>query len=480
MIPVSLQELAAAAGGYLDQVPDPQRQVVGPVLVDSRLVQPGSLFVALPGDRVDGRDFVPAALAAGAVAALVSSPVGGPAIVVDDVQIGLGRVARSVLDRLTPRLRVVSLTGSSGKTTTKDLLAPLLAAAGPTVAPAGSLNNELGVPLTVLRSTAQTRFLLLELGARGIGHIDYLCRIAPPAIGLVLNVGAAHASEFGGREQTALAKGELVEALPADGVAVLNLDDPLVAAMAARTPARVIGFGRSATAQVRAEEVRLDSRACPSFRLVTATGRAPVRLQLHGEHQVLNALAAASVALTVGLTVERVAELLSSQPPSSRWRMEITERPDGVLVVNDAYNANPDSVRAALEALAVIGTGRRTWAVLGEMLELGAESGPEHEAVGRLAARLGVDQVLAVGEGARPVLVGAGEAGAAISWAAGVDEAGAQLADRLRPGDVVLVKASRSIGLDRLAASLTADGVGTQAGTGHNLGPDSSDREEVG
>jgi UDP-N-acetylmuramoyl-tripeptide--D-alanyl-D-alanine ligase len=457
MIPMTVRELTEAVGGRLDQVPDPELVLEGPVLADSRQVLPGCLFVALPGARVDGHDFAAVAYAAGAALVLATRPVGGPAVLVDDVLDGLGRLTRAVLDRLRcgpSGLQVIGLTGSVGKTTSKDLLAALLAEAGPTIAPPGSFNNELGVPLTALRADAQTRHLLLELGARSIGHIAYLCRLAPPSIGVVLNVGAAHAGEFGSREQTARAKGELVEALGPDGVAVLNLDDPLVAGMASRSQARIVGFGRSAQAQVRAEQVRLDDRACASFRLVTPEGAADVRLRLHGEHQVGNALAAAAVAREVGLPVQRVAEVLGRQASTSRWRMEVRERPDGVLVVNDAYNANPDSVRAALRALAVIGSGRHTWAVLGEMLELGGDSVREHEAAGRLATDLGVHQVVAVGEGARPVQAGARAAGADASWVADADEAAGLLRSRLAPGDVVLVKASRSIGLDRLAALL--------------------------
>jgi UDP-N-acetylmuramoyl-tripeptide--D-alanyl-D-alanine ligase len=508
VIGFTLAELAAAAGGRLEQAGDPAAVLDGPVVADSRQVVPGALLVALPGERVDGHDFVAAGFAAGAAAALVSrrpAGVDGPLVLVDDVLVALGRLARALLDRLAAEgtgLRVVALTGSSGKTSTKDLLAGLLAEAGETIAPPGSFNNELGVPLTVLRATRSTRFLLLELGARGVGHIAYLCRVAPPAIGLVLNVGAAHSGEFGGKEATATAKGELVEALPADGVAVLNRDDPWVASMASRTVAPVVWFGSSDDCEVRAEDVDLDPLARPSFRLVTPEGSAPVTLRLHGAHHVDNALAAAAVGRTLGLTVERVAELLAGSAAASRWRMEVTERPDGVVLVNDSYNANPESVRAALQALGVIGRGRRTWAVLGEMLELGPKSQAEHEAVGRAAAELGVDQLVAVGEGARPVLSGA--AGPTTCWVPDVEGAAALLTDRLRPGDVVLVKASRSIGLDRLAAALLTPepagpapergrDSGPGAGTGHNpvatrghdARPDhghdaTTDREEAG
>lgn len=483
MIGFTLAELATATGGRLEQTPDDGLMVDGEVTADSRQVRRGMLFAALPGERVDGHDYLPAAFAAGATVALVDHvPAGvtGPCVVVDEVLPALGRLARALLDRLAAEgtgLRVVALTGSSGKTSTKDLLAGLLAEAGETVAPPGSFNNELGVPLTVLRATRSTRFLLLEMGARGVGHIAYLCRIAPPDVGLVLNVGSAHAGEFGGRELTARAKGELVEAVPAAGVAVLNRDDPFVAGMADRSTAPVVWFGRSPGCDVRAEDVVLDPLARATFRLVTPEGEAPVTLGLHGAHHVDNALAAAAAARAVGLGVDRVAALLSGSTAASRWRMEVTERADGVVVVNDAYNANPESVRAALQALGVIGRGRRTWAVLGEMLELGAESVTEHEAVGRAAAEVGVDELVVVGEGARPVLAGAGAAagprtGPHTGWVPDVAGAAALLADRVRPGDVVLVKASRSIGLDRLAEALLAPGEAADsasgAGTGHN------------
>jgi len=489
VIPLTLAEVAAITGGHLDGGAEAAAVVTGPVVADSRQAVPGCLFAALRGEHVDGHDHAAGAVSAGAVAALAAHPVPAPAVVVPDVLAALGRLARGVLDRLAARPvaggpRVVAVTGSSGKTSTKDLIAPLLARAGSAVAPPESFNNELGVPLTALRAGPDTRFLLLEMGARMPGNIRYLCEIAPPSIGVVLNVGAAHTGVFGSREVTAATKAELVEALPAAGVAVLNADDPLVAGMAARTAARVVWFGHSAAAQVRAEQVRLDAAARACFRLLTPAGTATVSLRLHGTHHVGNALAAAAVGLEAGLDVAQVAELLSERQPASRWRMEVHERADGVIVINDAYNANPDSVRAGLQALVAMGGGRRTWAVLGEMLELG-EAGPaEHDAAGRLAAGLGVGTVVAVGEGARPVHEGARAAGARATWVPGVPQALELLADGLLPGDVVLVKASRSIGLDRLAGGLLHD---ANAGpdrpdslTGHNEARDSGRSGEPG
>jgi UDP-N-acetylmuramoyl-tripeptide--D-alanyl-D-alanine ligase len=462
VIPLTVAQVAAAVGGVLADAPDPGALVRGPVVADSRRAAPGALFVAVPGDHVDGHDYAPAASAAGAVAVLAARPVGVPAVVVGDTVAALGRLASAVLARL-PGLTVVAVTGSSGKTTTKDLLAALLARLGPTVAPPASYNNEIGHPLTVLRAAADTRFLVLETSARGPGHIAHLCAIAPPRLGVVLNVGSAHLGEFGSREAIARSKAELVEALPADGVAVLNADDPLVSAMAERTRARVVGVGRSPHAAVRAEDERLDDRARPAFRLVTAAGRAPVTLRLYGEHHVGNALAAAAVALELGLPLAEVAAGLDAATPASRWRMEVTDRPDGVTVVNDAYNANPESMRAALKALAAIGrTGRRrTWAVLGEMAELGAAAGEEHDALGRLAVRLDIARLVAVGPNARRISAGAGLEGSwanESTWVPDVAAAVALLRAELAPGDVVLVKASRVARLERVAAALLEDG----------------------
>ena len=465
MTRMSLAQVAEAVGGT---VGGDAGTVVDCALTtaDSRSVAPGGLYVAIVGERVDGHEFVPAAVAAGAAAALVARPVPEPHVLVENPVAALGRLARTVVDRLLAGgLVVVGVTGSSGKTSTKDLLAAVLEPLGPTVAPVGSLNTEVGVPLTALGAGPVTRFLVVEMGARGIGHVAELCRITPPQIGVVLNVGAAHAGEFGSPEATARAKSELVAALPdaaAGGVAVLNADDPLVAAMAAVTSARVVRFGLAADADVRAEQVRLDGAGRPTF-LLRAGDREPVEvtLPLHGAHHVSNALAAAAVALELGATPAGLADALVTAVPRSRWRMEVVERADGVTVVNDAYNANPDSVRAALAALAAMAGGRRTWAVLGEMLELGAASTAEHEQVGRLARRSGVARLLVVGQGARAMHTGALAEGAVDGEGsrvvADVPAALELLTVELQPGDVVLVKASRSSGLELVAAGLLGE-----------------------
>src|SRR4051794_23561099 len=461
MIPTTLLDVAAAVDGQL-LATDPTA-IVTSVVLDSRSVQPGALFVAVKGERVDGHDFAVAAVEQlGAVGVLGQQAVPVPCVVVPDPQTALGLLARSVLDRL-PECTVVGVTGSAGKTSTKDLIGSVLSPSIATVVPVGSQNNEYGLPLTVLRADDATRVLVAEMGARGIGHIATLTRIAPPRIGVVLNVGTAHLGEYGSVAAIAQAKGELVEALPSadrGGVAVLNADDPLVLPMAARTSARVVLVGVGPAAEVRAEDVRLLPGAHASFTLVTPEGSAPVDLGYVGAHQVGNALAAAAVARELAMPVSDVAAALSQARPASRWRMEVVERPDGVTIVNDAYNASPDSVRAALETLVGLAAGRRTWAVLGEMLELGEARVDQHETVGHLAARLGVDRLLVVGEGARPI---ADAANRYRAWAdvpmvvPDVAAAVELLRQDLRTEDVVLVKASRSIGLERLVDALLLD-----------------------
>ncbi|UQX00757.1 UDP-N-acetylmuramoyl-tripeptide--D-alanyl-D-alanine ligase [Streptomyces sp. RerS4] len=473
MIALTLAEIADITGGRPHDIPDPSVRIVGPVVIDSRQVEPGSLFVAFEGEHVDGHDYAERAVAAGAAAVLAARPVGVPAIVVADVEKALGALARAVVERLGTD--VVALTGSAGKTSTKDLIAQVLQHHAPTVWTPGSLNNEIGLPLTALKATAETRHLVLEMGARGIGHIAYLTGLTPPRIGLVLNVGTAHIGEFGGREAIAQAKGELVEALPTEaegGVAVLNADDLLVRAMSARTKARTVLFGEAEDADVRATEVRLTPAGQPAFTLHTPTGCGVVTLRLYGEHHVSNALAAAAVAHVLGMSAEEIASALSGAGTLSRWRMEVTERADGVTIVNDAYNANPESMRAALRALAAMGgaaqaKGGRTWAVLGPMAELGDASLAEHDAVGRLAVRLNVSKLVAVGgREASWLQLGAYNEGSWGEESVLVSDAQAAvdlLRSELRPGDVVLVKASRSIGLERVAQALL-DSEGEVAG----------------
>lgn len=459
MIPLSLAAIAEITGARLDHVADPGAIAAGPVVIDSRSAGPGALFAALPGSRADGHDFAGAAMSAGAAAVLASRPTGFPALIVGDVPDALARLARAVVDSL-PGLAVAGITGSAGKTTTKDLAAQLIENLGQTVAPHESYNNEIGHPLTVLRATVATRYLVLELSARGPGHIARLCQIAPPALGAVLCVGHAHTGEFGSLDAVARAKGELPEALPRHGVALLNADDPRVLAMAGRTAARVVTFGRAPGAGLRAADVRLDESGRAAFTLITPDGSAPVRLRLYGEHNVVNALAAAALARELGLGVAAAAEGLSAAAPRSKWRMEVTRRPDGVTVINDAYNANPEAVAAALRTMTVMAAGRRTFAVLGPMAELGAETQQWHEQAGGMAAQAGVAGLIVVGDDASAMLAGAK---AERSWHGellGVPDAASAveaLGSRLAPGDVVLVKASRAAGLERVALALTGE-----------------------
>ena len=387
MIAMTLEELAGIVGGRLVDA-TPTDLVRGPAFLDSRSPEPDGIFVAFAGEHVDGHDYAMAAVEGGAAAVLGTRATGAPTVLVDDARAALQVLAREVLQRLREEgmwLRVLAITGSQGKTTAKDMLARVLADAGATVATAGSFNNELGLPLTVLRADRRTRYLVLEMGARGVGHLAELCAIAPPDISLVLNVGKAHIGEFGSRERIAVAKGELVEALPPNGAAVLYLDDPLVAAMASRTKAHAWTFGQSAAAAVRLGDVLVDDLGRASFDLTHRGKTQHIALRLLGEHQAVNAAATMAAALAAGLELQDVAESLRAIDRLSPMRMELHERADGLAVINDAYNANPDSVRSALETLERIGrAGRRTVAVLGEMRELGASADEEHRQVGLL------------------------------------------------------------------------------------------------
>ncbi len=472
---MNLSEVAAAvhgrvvdAGGHTDVV------VFGDAFVDSRQVVPGGLFVAINGERVDGHAYAAAAVGSGAAAVLAERPVGVPSVIVDDTVAALALLAGHVLAQL-PSVRVVGITGSQGKTSAKDILAQLLERLGETVATHGSFNNEIGAPLTALRVRRSTAFLVAEMGARGRGHIRELAEMVRPSIGVVLNVGLAHVGEFGSRDAIAVAKRELVEILPADGLAVLNADDERVLNMRDHTAAPVTTFGVDPGADLRIGSLRVDEEGRPHFVLGAGSESAQVNLPLVGAHQAHNAAAAAAVALHLGLSFDDLVDGLRGLTLRSRWRMEVSRTPHGVTVINDAYNANPDSMRAALTTLAELG-GRggpgRTVAILGEMRELGDRSTAEHEAVGRLAEAVGVALLVVVGEEARAILR---EVGAAkvpdpsqqdqpaqpdrrmdTVWVPDADAAIDAVRGALRPGDVVLVKASRAAGLERVAAALTA------------------------
>jgi UDP-N-acetylmuramoyl-tripeptide--D-alanyl-D-alanine ligase len=456
VIPMTLAEIAEVVDG---RVHGPADVVVSaPAYVDSRSPVAGGLFVAIVGENVDGHVY-----ADGAHAVLGSRPTSAPTVVVADPLAALGLLARHVVGQLD--VTVLAVTGSQGKTGTKDYTAAVLrelAGAEAVVAAVGNNNNELGMPLTALRATEDTRFLVLEMGARHIGQIAHLCRIARPRLAAVLNVGSAHFGKFGGREAIAQAKGEIVEALPADGVAVLNADDPLVAGMASRTAARVISFGSGGAVAWR--DLTLDELGRPSFVLEYDGGAYPVTLLQTGAHQAANAAAAAALAIGAGWPARAVAAALGRARAASPWRMQVGERADGLVVVNDAYNAHPESMRAALEALAAIGerSGRRTVAVLGEMLELGAEHDAGHRGIGTVAADLGIDVLVVVGEAASGIAVGAGDRIGEVILSPGREEATAWLLRNAAPKDVVLVKASRGTALERIADDLLASANDTE------------------
>ncbi|MBT2503986.1 UDP-N-acetylmuramoyl-tripeptide--D-alanyl-D-alanine ligase [Curtobacterium sp. ISL-83] len=491
MIPMTLAEIATAvdgellAGAQATDVAAPGDLVVdGTVETDSRLVRPGSVFFALPGEVTDGRRFVPAATEAGA--ALVVTPelveTTAPQIVVADGYAALAALAHEVVARVRASsadrvdesgapapLHVVGITGSNGKTSTKNMLRTILEQHGETVAPQGSFNNHVGAPISMLRITHDTRYLVVEMGASGVGHIAKLVSIAGPDVGAVLKVGLAHAGEFGGIEATQRAKSEMVTDLPASATALLNVDDDRVASMRAVTAAQVVGFGTSADADYRisgietdrsgtrftltAPPVRREGEHSAQATLPGGTDHLPetvdVRLAILGEHHAMNASAALTVAHLWGVPLAAGAEALASMTRAERWRMELMPGgPDGVTVINDAYNASPDSTAAALRTLAqIVRPGERTVAVLGEMAELGEFSVEEHDRIGRLVVRLGIGQLVVVGRGARPIHQAATLEG---SWdgesvyVEDVDDAVRAVEEMLRPGDVVLVKSSKS------------------------------------
>ncbi len=458
---MTLAEIASATGGTLCDVPNPRALVTGPTASDSREVVPGGMFAAVTGAHVDGHDFAADAIAAGAACLLASRPAGVPAVLVTDVVAALGQLAQAVLTRIGSPA-VIALTGSSGKTSTKDLLSQVLPELGPTVATPRSFNTEIGLPLTVLTADQSTRYLVLEMGARHKGDIAYLTSLTPPRIGLVLNVGSAHIGEFGSKAAIAAAKGELVEALPDaghGGVAVLNADDELVAAMAARTAAEVLLYGRAPHADIRAGDIQFGDRGRASFTLMTPAGAAQVALQQPGEHQISNALATAAVAHALGLETAATAVALSAARSLSPGRMQVIERGDGITIINDAFNANPESMRAGLRTLATMGAGRWSIAVLGEMRELGPHSAAGHAQTGELVGQLGIDMLLAVGGADAQTLAEAARRvnpGLSIDIAADRHAAAGLIRDRLKPGDIVLVKASHSVQLDDLALALAA------------------------
>jgi UDP-N-acetylmuramoyl-tripeptide--D-alanyl-D-alanine ligase len=457
MIELTLPEIAASVSGtlILPAGSDAPATISGTVQTDSRQIVPGGVFFAKRGEETDGHLFAADAVARGAalVVAEHELPIAVPQIIVADTVDALGALASAVVDRARSvgDLRVIGITGSNGKTTTKNLLRAILEQVGETVAPQGSLNNEVGAPLTMLEVTAATRFLVSEMGASGPGEIARLVALAKPDIGVVLKVGLAHAGMFGGIEATQAAKSEMVRDLPPTALAVLNRDDLRVAQMAEITQARVVWFGLDPRADVRATDVVSSARGT-TFRIAFPSGaQREVAFRVLGEHHVYNALAAAAVADALGVDADTIVRGLESVQRAERWRMEVMGGARGVTIINDAYNASPDSMAAALKTLARIAEpGQRTVAVLGEMAELGEVAGPEHDEIGLLAVRLNIGQVVVVGAGARRMHISTINEG---SWdgeslyADTPDEAFELLARTLKSGDLVLVKSSKSAGL---------------------------------
>lgn len=469
MIDLTLDEIAAAVSGrlILSEGTDGSTVVGGLVDTDSREIRPGGIFVAKPGEFTDGHRFADSAIEHGAALVIVERELElatpRPQIVVENSVEALGALATEVIRRVKGlgRLTEIAVTGSNGKTTTKNLLAEIFSARGETVAPIASFNNEVGGPITFCRVRESTEYLIAEMGASAPGEIRRLIRMAKPDVGIVLMVGLAHAGEFGGIETTLRSKTEMVEDLEPDDWAVLNRDDARVASMADKTRARVLWFGRGADADVRAQDVETSLEGT-SFTLILP-GQEPVKVafQVIGEHHVSNALAAAAAAHTQGVPATEIRDALERVTRAERWRMEVVAR-GPITVINDAYNASPDSMAAALRTLAQIaGPEQRTVAVLGEMSELGSQSIEEHDRLGLLAVRLNIGKLVVVGRGARPLHLGAIAQG---SWdgesvfVEDMDAAYDLLDQELREGDLVLVKSSNSAGLrhlgDRLAERL--------------------------
>jgi UDP-N-acetylmuramoyl-tripeptide--D-alanyl-D-alanine ligase len=465
MIALTLTEIAAIVDGTLalDGTAATGETVIdGPVTTDSREVTPGAVFVAKPGEFDDGHRFAPSAVERGAALLIVEHALelAVPQVVVPDSVAALGALAAEVVRRVRAlgALRIVGVTGSNGKTTTKNLLRTVLERVGPTVAARASFNNEVGAPITMLELTDETQFLVAEMGASGVGEIARLVRLARPDIGIVLKVGLAHAGEFGGIEQTVRAKSEMVTDLLETDVAVLNADDPRVVPMAGLTAARVVWFGLGESADVRASDIVAHARGT-EFTVTIASGEsARVRFGVLGEHHVMNALAAIAASVELGVPLPSVVEALEQVTLAERWRMQLMGGRDDVTIINDAYNASPDSMSAALKTLAQVKRpGARTIAVLGEMSELGEFSGEEHDRIGLLAVRLGISQLVVVGQGARRLHISAINEGSWDGESAFVetaDEAFDLVVAAVRPGDTVLVKSSNSAGLRHLGDRL--------------------------
>ena len=465
MYDLTLGQISDIVGGKL--IGDPAIKVSG-VATDSRSCKPGDLFAAIVGERVDGHDYVGQAISSGASALLTSKLVEGSQVLVPNSPDGLDPVIHAIakvskhVRSLMRGVEVIGITGSSGKTSTKDMIGQVLSHAATTHAPAGSQNNELGLPLTLLSAPRDVKYLVAEMGMRGLGHITYLCELAQPTIGVITNVGRAHIGEVGSIEGIAKAKSELVRAIEPSGVVVLNADDERVMAMRELTQATVFTYGFAPTADVRAENLQLSAYGSYNFDLVYRGERIPASIPMLGEHNVLNALAASAVGIAVGMEVVDIARALTTLKQMSKWRMEVNQIPGNVTIINDAYNANPESMTAALETLTAIPATGNTFAILGKMHELGETSDAIHAQIAKLAIELGVTQVIAIGESAKsyvlPPLSTSATAGEKAEtkaqksvWLPDFDSACDYIVNEVNSGDILLFKASRAEQFEVLA-----------------------------
>ena len=451
MIALKASEIAQIVGGELK---GSDVTVTAAPVFNSSQATPGSIFLALKGEKADGHSFVAEAFTRGALLAIVIVASSERCIVVPDVLTALNKLAAHVLDLLKD-LQVIALTGSQGKTTTKDLLQHILENLGRTVAPTGNFNNELGTPITLLQCDEETKFCILEMGARHIGDIALLCQMAKPNIGMVLRVGTAHIGEFGSAEAVAQAKSEMISSLDPGAVAILGQYDAFTPRMSALHKGKIITFGETTAADVRATDVEI-REGRPHFDLVTSAGRAAVGLRLVGVHQVANALAAAAAATAVGASIDQIAVALSTADIRSKWRMEIQEL-RGVVLINDSYNSSPESAEAALRTLVLFAQerGGQSWAFLGKMHELGESSVDRHADIGTLASELGIDHL---------VCIGAAEYSSKLAVSSATEihlfekkEEVLQLVHQMSAGDVVLVKASRAEKFEELAQAMVAE-----------------------
>ena len=455
MISLTFREIADVVSGTLVGL-DPQNTTSANPVIDSREADSSTFFVALPGSRVDGNEFAQAAINSGAQFALMGVNVGVPAIIVKDVALALTTLASYVREKMN-RCTFIAITGSQGKTTTKDLAGAVLSNVGPTVVPVGSLNNEIGVPLTILSCGDLTRFCVLEMGARHVGDISALMQIAKPTIGVVLVIGSAHVGEFGSREMIAKAKSEIISGLPFGGSAILGSYDPFTPEMKVPEGVKRITFGESAGCNLRAADIEIRGGAA-HFDLVAESGRAPVSLRILGAHQIANSLAAAAIGIEVGMSVEAVAAALSEAESTSKWRMEL-HTAAGLTLINDSYNANPESMAAALRTLVLLAqeSGGASWAILGKMHELGELEAKAHLDIGKLAYELGVDHLVSIGTDLYFNGLNLTKDSSMSVHYMLTQEQALSLAAQASDGDLFLVKASRAEHLDELAEKLLAN-----------------------